>query len=176
MKKGCAGFAFLLVLLSQAHGQALWRQVDGQGHVRYADQPFPGAVRIKPPGIAGWRARPGPPPGNEAAQQEPQPPAAAHALSLEIAFPAAGDTVWGSGGELEVRLLVNGKLEDGAAFSILLDGAEASWQGEPPAFRLAGVWRGEHRLRARVLNAHGRELAASEEVRFFKREPATPET
>jgi len=174
MKKGWTGFALLLVLLSQAHGQEIWQQADGQGHVRYADRPFPGAVRIQSPGTAGWRSRAGPPP-SKAAQGEAQAATQAAALGLEIASPAAGETVWGAGGGLEVRLLVNGELEGGAGLSILLDGAEASWQGELPVLRLAEVWRGEHRLRARVLDARGRELAASEEVRFFKREPAIPE-
>ena len=175
MKKGWAGGAFLLVLLTQAHGQEIWRQADDQGHARYADEPFPGAVRVKSSGIAGWRSPAGSQSsmtaqgGAQAAKQEV-------ALGLEIASPAASETVWGAGGELEVRLLVSGELQDGSAFSILLDGLEASWQGEPPVLRLAEVWRGEHRLRARVLDAHGRELAASEEIRFFKREPAIPKT
>jgi len=175
MKKGWTGFAFLLVLLTQAHGQEIWRQADGQGHVRYADEPFPGAVRVQSPGIAGWRSPEGPQ-SSLTAQGEAQAAKQEAALGLEIASPAASETVWGAGGELEVRLLVNGELQDGSAFSILLDGVEAPWQGEPPVLRLAEVWRGAHRLRARVLDDHGRELAASEEVRFFKREPAIPKT
>ncbi len=178
MKKGWIGLAVLLVLLCPAHGQEIWRHVDDEGHIRYADRPFPHAVRVEAPGMASWLARAEPSSDSRSAQ-DPSPaatassiPARAGALApaLKIAYPAANETVWGAGGELEVRLLVNASQEDEARLSIQLDGAEASWHGRPPVVRLENVWRGEHRLRARLLDSQGGELAVSEEVRFFKRE------
>lgn len=171
---GLLGLMVPPVLPPQAHGQEVWRHVDGQGHIRYADRPFPGAVRMEPPAVTGWLARAGPPSESLPPRNEPQAAAAASAPALEIAYPAAGDTVWGAGGELEVRLAIGGDIKDVARISIRLDGAEASWQGEPPVLRLKEVWRGEHRLQARLLDALGGELAVSEEVRFFKREPSVP--
>ena len=167
------GIAGLLALLSQAHGQEIWRHVDSEGRVRYADRPFAGAVQVQPAGAAQWSA--------PAAAKPAQPPlakdsqrvqAAAPAPKVVIAYPAGGATVWGAGGELEVRLVVTGGLPEDYRLSVWLDGKEADWQGQPPQLRLAQVWRGEHRLRARLLDAGGSELAVSEEVRFFKREPA----
>ncbi len=172
MKKGWIGLTILSALLSQAHGQEIWRHIDSQGRIRYADRPFPDAVRMEPPGVMIWLAPAQPP--SESLPAQDHSPAATAAVSipaLQIAYPAADETVRGAGGELEVRLFVNAAQDD-ALLSIQLDGAEASWQGEPPILRLENVWRGEHRLRARLLDANGGELAASEEVRFFKREPS----
>ena len=176
MTKGWTGFTVLLALLSQAHGQEIWRQIDDQGHIRYADRPFPGAVRVEPPGITGWLACADSPSESPSAQDESEVATAVTVPTLKIAYPAADETVWGAGGELEVRLTVGGDLAGGARLSVRLDGAEAAWQGEPPIVRLKGVWRGEHRLEARLVDAEGRELAVSEEVRFFKREPAISAT
>ena len=173
---GVLGFAILLALPPAAYGQEIWRHDDGQGRVRYADRPFPGAVRIDPPGAASWLARAGPASESPPGQNESQVATPVSAPRLEISSPAADETVWGGGGQLEVRLAIDGDMEDGARISIRLDGAEVSWRGEPPVLRLKEVWRGEHRLRARLLDAEGRQLAASEEVRFFKREPAISRT
>lgn len=173
---GALGFAVLLLLPLAAHGQDIWRHDDGQGGVRYADRPFPGAVRMEAPGTARWIGRAGSPSESLPDKDESQAATPVSAPMLEIASPAADETVWGAGGELEVRLAIGGDTEDGARISIRLDGAEASWKGEPPIVRLANVWRGEHRLQVRLLDAAGQQLAASEEVRFFKREPAIPAT
>ena len=173
---GALGFAVLLALPPAAHGQEIWRHDDGQGRVRYADSHFPGAVRIDPPGAASWLARAGPTTESPPPQDKSQAATPASAPTLEIAWPAADETVWGAGGELEVRLSGGAPIEEDARISILLDGAEAFWQGEPPVVRLANVWRGEHRLQVRLLDAAGQQLAVSEEVRFFKREPAISRT
>ncbi len=171
--------AILFALMPHAYGQEIWRHVDARGQSRYADRPFPGAIRMELPDAARWHGQ------REASARQRQPsqgetPAFAAAApsppTLEIARPKSGETVWGVGGELEVRLTVGGNREDGDRLSLRLDGAEASWRGEPPVLRLAGVWRGEHRLQARLLDPGGRERAASKEILFFKREPAVSPT
>ena len=176
MTKGWPGCAVMLVLLSQAHGQEIWRQVDEQGHVRYSDQPFAGAVRMEPLGATAWPVRAASTSERLPAQEESQEAAAVTAPTVEIAYPATDETVRGAGGELAVRLLVSENLQEHASFSVLLDGAEASWQGEPPVLLLEEVWRGEHRLQVRILDAAGSEIAVSEEIRFFKREPTVSAT
>ena len=180
-----SGLVILLALLGEARSQEVWRHMDGEGRVRYADRPFAGAVRLQAPAVQRWLGASGAdaelPAAQDASASQPAPSRPVPVLegpvpALEVAYPADGDTVWGAGGELEVRLIVTGAVEDDARISIRLDGAEVSWQGEPPVLQLKEVWRGERRLQARLLNAQGRELAASEEVRFFKREPAISST
>ncbi|WP_446831089.1 hypothetical protein [Candidatus Foliamicus sp.] len=173
-----SGLVILLALLGEARSQEVWRHMDGEGRVRYADRPFAGAVRLQAPAVPRWLGASVADAELPAAQDASasQPVASRPLPALEVAYPADGDTVWGAGGELEVRLIVTGAVEDDVRISIRLDGAEVSWQGEPPVLQLNEVWRGERRLQARLLDAQGRELAASEEVRFFKREPAISST
>ena len=102
---------------------------------------------------------------------EAEPPAGAD-VTLAISRPSPGETVWGEGGVLEVALATGGLPRAGGRVVLELDGAEAAWEGELPVLRLSQVWRGEHRLRARLVGPKGRTLALSEEVRFYKRQPS----
>ena len=178
MTKGWPGLLALAILLApppQSLAQDVWRKVDDDGGIRYADRPFPGAAPMQPPETSRWRAPAGSGSDNVSAKEGPQSAAeasaAVSAAAVEIAQPVADETVWGVGGALEVRLILDGERPEGARLSLRLNGAEASWEGEPPVLRLREVWRGEHRLKARLMGAEGQVLAASEEIRFFKREP-----
>ena len=172
MGKGLAGVFLFLALLPAAQGEELWRHVDEQGVIRYSDRPFKDAVEVQLPGSGRW--------WGEAARSSESSPAVNHTAAaregpfpeLAIVRPAEEETVRGVGGELEVVLAMEAPPEDGRLV-LELDGAEAVWLGSPPYVRLTQVWRGEHRLRARLLDADNRELAASQEVRFYKREPSS---
>lgn len=168
-----AGLCLLAVLLPSAQGQEIWREVTENGDVRYADRPFAGAVAVALPGSSRWTG--GTMPAREEDDRDtPKPPDAPGGNGQELLLlrPAAEETVWGAGGELEVTLAGDFELQTGSRLLLDLDGVEAEWRGKPPQVRLNAVWRGEHRLRARVLDAEGRELASSREVRFYKREPS----
>lgn len=172
MGREVAALLLLLALLpAAAHGQQVWRQVDDQGAVRYADRPFGAAAefRLSEPGRWSSQSRlsRSAPPADRRDH-----PAIARPPGVAIARPAPEETVWGVGGELEVTLAMDAPLEPGQRVVLELDGAEAAWQGELPAVRLTQVWRGEHRLRAWLLDAGGTEVAASGEVRFYKRQPS----
>ncbi len=175
MGKGLAGLFLFVVLLPAAQCQELWRHTDEQGVIRYTDRPSLNAVRVELPGPGRWAATTASSPGP--ARDERQAGAASEGPppTLAITRPAAEATVWGAGGELEVALGMDAPPEAGSRLVLELDGAEAVWRGELPRLRLIQVWRGEHRLRARLLGAGGNELAASEEIRFYKREPLTSE-
>lgn len=168
----------LAALLPSAHGQEIWRQVTEDGDIRYADRPFAGAEPVVLSGSSRWNpaAPPPPPPAGETAQRSHNapPPDAAPGNGAELALlrPAAEQTVWGAGGELKVSLAGDLELPPGGRLLLELDGAEAEWLGEPPEIIVNSVWRGEHRLRARLVDAEGRPLASTPEVRFYKREPA----
>lgn len=166
----------LAALLPSAQGQEVWRQVTEDGDIRYADRPFAGAEAVSLSVSPRWTPAAPPAPAEDATQSErdSRPPDAAAGSEVELALlrPAAEQTVWGAGGELAVSLA--GELEPppGGRLLLELDGAEAEWRGNPPEIVLNSVWRGEHRLRARLVDAKGRELASTPEIRFYKREPA----
>lgn len=173
MTRGLAGLLLMAGLLPASQAQDIWRQVDENGAVRYSDRHFAGAVRLKLSEASRWT---GPAPATPGlAGRRPKAIGGQDGARLELGIerPAAGETVWGSGGTLEVKLAADFALESGRRLVLELDGENAPWRGEPPAVTLTEVWRGEHRLRARLLDAQGKELAASREIRFYKREAST---
>lgn len=170
MKKGLAGLLLMAGLLPALHAQEIWRHVDEHGAVRYADRPFAGAVRAEWSEASRWSNRAADLPGS--GKRGPKAAGAQEDAELELAImrPAPEETVWGAGGTLEVTIGADRELQPGSRLALELDGTETAWEGEPPAVTLSEVWRGEHRLRARLLDAQGKELASSEEVRFYKRQ------
>ena len=171
-----AGILLLAVLLPSARGQDIWRQVTEHGDLRYADRPFAAAAPVALPEPSGWTDTMAPASATEA--RDTPPPDAAHAgpPSLELLRPTEQETVRGAGGEFKVLLGGDFEMEHGYRLLLELDGAEAEWLGEPPEVVLNNVWRGEHRLRARLLNEQGKELASSREILFYKREPSLGES
>lgn len=171
-----AGIFLLVALLPSAQGQETWRHVTEQGDVRHADRPFAGAVAVALPGSSRWAA--GTMPADGKADGNTAPPDVAHGEEAELVVlrPSAEETVRAAGGELKVSLAGDFEMPPGSRLLLELDDVEAAWRGEPPEVILTAVWRGEHRLRARLLDVDGRELASSREVRFYKQEPsvATP--
>ena len=172
MKKGLAGLLLMAGLAPALQAQEIWRHVDERGSLRYADRPFAGAVPVDLPETARWAVRAADVPGNEERGPETAEPLVGAGPELAIVRPAPEETVRGSGGALHVTIEAGREFEPGSRLVLELDGVEAGWRGEPPTVTLSEVWRGEHRLRARLLDARGKELASSEEIRFYKREPS----
>lgn len=170
MKKGLAGLLLMAGLLPALHAQEVWRHVDEHGAVRYADRSFAGAVRAELSEASRWSGRAARPSGFEESRPTPAAPREGAGAALAITRPAPEETVWGPGGALEVTVGANREFEPGSRLVLELDGVETGWRGDPPTVTLNRVWRGEHRLRARLLDAQGKERASSEEIRFYKRE------
>lgn len=170
MKTGLAGLLLTAGLLPALQAQEIWRHVDEHGAVHYADRPFAGAVRVDLSEAYRWSGRAASLSGFEESRPAPAAPRDGAGPALAITRPPAEATVWGPGGVLEVTLAADLEFEPGSRLVLELDGVETEWRGEPPTVRLSEVWRGEHRLRARLFDAQGKELASSEEIRFYKRE------
>ena len=171
-----AGILLLAALLPSAQGQDIWRHVTEHGDLRYADRPFAAAAPVTLPEPSGWTGTMAPAPATEARDTLPQDGANASLPSLELLRPTEHETVRGAGGGLKVMLRGDFEVQPGHRLLLELDGAEAEWLGEPPEVVLSNVWRGEHRLRARLLDEQGRERASSREVVFYKREPSLAES
>ena len=172
MKKGLAGLLLMAGLPPALQAQEIWRHVDESGSVRYADRPFADAVPVELPETARWAGRAADVPGNEEREPKASGPRAGAGPELAIVQPAPEETVRGAGGALHVTVAAGREFEPGSRLVLELDGVETGWRGEPPTVTLSEVWRGEHRLRARLFDPRGRELASSEEIRFYKREPS----
>ncbi|MCY4476633.1 MAG: hypothetical protein OXC70_01395 [Gammaproteobacteria bacterium] len=170
-----AGILLLAALLPSAQGQDIWRHVTEHGDLRYADRPLAGAAPVALPEPSGWTGSMARAPAPEAENTPPPDSAHVRLPSLELLRPTERETVRGSGGGLKVMLGGDFEKQSGHRLLLELDGAEAEWMGEPPEVVLNNVWRGEHRLRARLLDEQGRERASSREVVFYKREPSLAE-
>ena len=170
MRKGLAGLLLMAGLLPALQAQEIWRHVDERGTVRYVDRPFAGAVRVDLPETSRWAGRAADVHGNDERGPKAAGPRASAESELAILRPAPEETVRGSGGALDVMIAAGREFKLGSRLVVELDGVETEWRGEPPTVTLSEVWRGEHRLRARLLDARGKELASSEEIRFYKRE------
>lgn len=171
MNRAAIGLFLLLVLPSAAQAQVLWRGMGADGELRYSDRPFAGAERIGIRAAGSWSGRPTANDDSAPVESRTIEGADGERSELAITSPAPGETIWGAAGELEVVLDISGELGEGSRIALELDGAEAAWEGELPVVRLKQVWRGEHGLRARLMDSRGRELSSSGEVRFYKRQP-----
>ncbi len=155
------------LLGSTAQAVPVYRWVDENGQVNYSDRPGPGAVRIEvPAGAPSPDAGPAAPPPQSQAMV-PQPSAAAGYETLEVLEPAPLDTLWGTGGKVGIAIGIAPDLQPGHRVGLYLDGERAGPAGRATRFEIEAVPRGEHTVRAVVLDAADRELLRSAPVTFF---------
>ena len=155
------------LLGSAAQAVPVYRWVDETGRVNYSDRPAPGAVRIEVPAGA-----PSPAAGPAAAPPQtramvPQLSAAAPYEALEVLEPAPLATLWGTGGKVGIAIGVSPDLQSGHRVGLYLDGERAGPASRATRFEIEAVPRGEHTVRAVVLDAADRELLRSAPVTFF---------
>lgn len=160
--------AGLLVALV-AQPQDIYKWVDKNGTVHYADQPgAPDATLVEHPSIGE--------PGNAAAPPplytpEPKPPAQQPPpRSLSITSPAPDQMFYGGDVSVQVTVAMDGELRDGDQLLIFLDGTRVPGVSGPGA-TLTGLTRGTHFLRAAVTDATGAVVVTSPQVTFHLRQP-----
>lgn len=158
----------LLVLLATGvAANEIWRWVDENGVVQYSDRPRPGAERIDLRPVQSYEAPATPAPvspQSSAEETEPDNPY----RRLSVLSPAAGETIWNIGGQLNVELAVDPAIRGAHALRVYLDGEQV--EGVPPAqtqFTIGNVFRGERKLRASIVDEQGRELVSSGTVVFY---------
>lgn len=161
--------ALLLVLSMNAGATELWRWVDENGVVHYSDRPHPGAERIELQRVQSFTP---PPMATRDVQPEDSRPSQDRAGSpytgLRIVSPGEEETLWNIGGELSVEVALQPALRAGHTLRVQLDGDRVV-ELPPGQTRITidEVFRGEHRLRASVVDDQGRELVSSDPVVFF---------
>lgn len=158
-----------LLMASLALGGAqIYQCVSSDGQRTFTDRPGPGCepmqVDALPPSSTPS------PLGVTAPARAPERESGDGSLRYEavaIRSPAQGETLWNIGGELSVATEVTPPLQQGHSLFLYLDDQPVARLGPGDSVaRLSGVWRGEHTLRAQVLDAQGQSLAQSTPVRF----------
>jgi hypothetical protein len=162
------GLWLLALLAVTAHGAETetWRWVDERGVVHYSDRPHPGAERVDLRSVQSYEAPRLPDrgaDGNGEGTDLENP-----YRRVAILQPGAGETLWNIGGRLDVQLDIDPSVRGAHRLQVRLDGEPVP--GVPEAgtqFTIGNVFRGAHTLTAAVVDAEGRELAASAPVQFF---------
>lgn len=163
----------LLSVLAFA-GADVYRWVDSDGVVHFSDTPRPGAERITiqvpQPQSSGAADQQGPDQGS--ADDDGTDDFAGYD-SLTIQSPGQDETLWNIEGQLNVSAAVQPDLQPDHTLQVYLDG-----QALPPAdpgatsLTVSEVYRGQHSLRAVILDSAGAVLAESPSVSFYVRQNA----
>ena len=101
-------------------------------------------------------------------QATPEPretPAAAYE-ALAVLQPASGETLWGTGGTVEVAIALSPNLQPSHRLALYLDGAHAAFGNRATGFVIDAVSRGEHTIQVAVQDEAGTELLRSAPVTF----------
>ncbi len=160
------------LLASGAVFAEAYKWVDADGVVHFSDRPQPGAERIELPTDTPGRPRPTTAYSSAAttsaaandADGETTEPFVRYS-TIEIASPAAEETLWNIGGELEVAVNLQPGLQPGHQLRIYFDGSPRVVNST--RFRLEEVWRGVHNLQAEVIDQSGEVVSRSQPNRFY---------
>ena len=126
------------LLGSAAQAVPVYRWVDENGWVNYSDRPVPGAVLIEvSAGAPSPDAGPAsPPPQTQEVDSQPLPSAVAGYETFAVLEPAARDTLWGTGGKVEVAIGLSPGLQPGHRVGLYLDGELAGPAGRAARFEI----------------------------------------
>jgi hypothetical protein len=162
---------FLLAIAPALVFADTWRWVDENGVVNYSDTPHPGAERVD------LRVIQTTPFAERSRSAEASEPAEAGETSggssasydsVSILRPQPEETLWNLEGQLDVQVSVQPEMQSDHRLKLYLDGTEVV--GIPAgatSFTIDRVFRGMHTLRASVQDQSGRQLGASEAIRFY---------
>ena len=161
-----AGFAFSLAAASQE----IYRWVDKDGIVHYADQPGapnaelitviePNAYDSADTAIATSAAR----------DESAEPPVSPY-FGLSIASPLPDEVFFGADAVVSATANLEGTLRPEHSLVFFLNGERRSAEGLATEF--TGLARGSYFLRASVLDENGEPMLTSEQVSFHVRQPS----
>lgn len=159
-------FLVPVLLVPLAVAGEIYKHVDEDGNVTYTDEPIEGAERLEstePESVYRFRT---PDRLDVSGQAEPQEPEAPY-RSVRILQPRPEGTVRDNRGIVEVRVGTEPQLRQGDAVEYILDGEARGDPGPELTRRLTGVHRGEHQIRARIVDGNGETVAESEPVTFY---------
>ena len=151
--------------------QEIYRWVDKDGIVHYADQPgAPDAVLVPYAGLGTAPQESSPP---DLYQSEPPArPAGPAYQSLRITSPAADESFYGADATVSVQLELDRDLRPGDKLVVFIDGKRAP-EFSGMSTTLTGLSRGTHFLRAAVVDGAGNVVITSPQLNFYLRQAST---
>jgi len=163
-----------LAVSTVAPAQEIYRWVDKDGVVHYADQPgAPNAQRIEYAGLKSEPTEAGAaPPAATPAPVQRTDAAREEYRSLAVTSPAPGQSFFGTDTAVPVSLDLQPPLQEGDRFVVMVDGKRVVDDLRDPFTDLSGLPRGTHFVRAAVLDASGGQRIVSDNVTFHIRHPS----
>jgi Domain of unknown function (DUF4124) len=162
-------FLLLALLVTAGAFADAYTWTDEDGVVHYSDRPQPGATLIELGQSNAPRPRPTTRPAATASSTDPDEEQGTQARSgyesLEIASPAAEETLWNIEATLSVTLTLTPALKPGHQVRVYFDGTPQMVGGT--RFRLDEVYRGVHNLQAEVIDGTGKLIIRSRPSRFY---------
>jgi hypothetical protein len=168
-----AGMMFSLA----AEPQEIYRWVDKDGVVHYADQPgAPDAQRVEIANANEYEAVPQES-GGGATYNEPAAPPPYDYDSVTIAQPTPDQVFFGADASVTVSAEIGGTLQPDHTLVFFLDGNRVP-AADGGSAQLSNLERGMHFLRASVLDQNGAPLISSQQITFHVRLPSinTPQS
>ncbi len=157
---------FVGLLASASVAAQAYRWVDENGVVHYSDRPQPGAEQIVLPDANTTAVRRYPQADAGAEDQEAEEEQGPFRYeSIEIASPAAEETLWNIEGVLNVSVALTPALQPGHQVRVYFDGEPRMVTGT--SFQIQEVWRGVHNIQVEVLSAGGELMIRSRTNRFY---------
>ena len=150
-----------------------YRWVDENGVVHFSDRPQPGAEKVDLVGSSSGResssnrsrntsqAQSGAQDGEEGSA----PIAPFSYESIEVASPAAEETLWNIEGVLNVSLSLSPELQPGHQVRVYLDGTPQLVR--TANFQLEEIYRGVHNIQVEIIDETGKLMIRSRPSRFY---------
>ncbi len=159
-------FILLALLVAAGALAEAYTWTDENGIVHYSDRPHPGATVFDLGVSVSPRARPTPQRDTSSTTaDEPQAAPSSGYESLEIASPAAEETLWNIEATLNVTLALTPALKLGHQVRVYFDGTPRMVSGA--SFQIQEVYRGVHNLQAEVIDETGKLIIRSRPSRFY---------
>jgi Domain of unknown function (DUF4124) len=161
-------FVLLGLLVAASVLAEAYTWTDKDGIVHYSDRPEPGAKVID----LGTTKQPRPSPATRASTDRSQgnnasdtaEPATGYS-SIDVASPAAEETLWNIEGTLTVSIALTPPLRPGHQVRLYFDGTPQLATGT--TVQLQEVWRGVHNLQVEVIDETGKLVIRSRPSRFY---------
>ncbi|MGB5179692.1 MAG: DUF4124 domain-containing protein [Gammaproteobacteria bacterium] len=165
---------FLLVFVCASANAQIFKRIGPDGQVYFSDQPGPGAERVELPPMQSISL---PPVTGETESTEPasdmtteqQQEAAAFYTGFSITSPIDQRGIRANDGNITVQLSVQPELRPGDMIVLNVDGedGEATRSSIDMTVELTNLSRGQHTVRATLVDKKGNELIQSDPVTFF---------
>lgn len=168
-----AALCLSLFSMPATSNQTVYQWRDKNGDLHFSDVPRQGAkeIEIKDPQTFNSNE-----PSLSAPPPPPPPPLDKNKLisykTVTITSPRNGETLKNNTGIVQVKIQTEPKLRPEDSIQIIYDGKPQATQQNASSITITEVYRGQHTLKAQIINKAGKTLLSSDPITFYMQRPA----